>query len=256
MTLAVAANLERLTRNDRRFVLLMTDSRFTYTRGSYRDDGAKVWKLASKVGAVFAGDVEIGEKSLSFAQRLILRAPAITFKVISERLQIAVERLYRKNRPTHFVVGAVSPNGEARIFIIDHEHGPHPHDFTNKLVAIGDQKAQAAFMTELSRIPEGPLHQLGKDSLAEFHLHALPYVSTFARALVQGGETVGYPMQVMLITEFGEETLQLLGLENSVAKRFKKLTTGPGEVVSLFRQQERIRLPHRMRIRVKQVNTK
>ena len=49
----------------------MTDSRFTYASGSHTDDAAKMWKLAANIGAVFAGDVEIGEKSLDLVQRSI-----------------------------------------------------------------------------------------------------------------------------------------------------------------------------------------
>lgn len=251
MTLAVAVKLERLVRNDRRFVLLMTDSRFTYLDGSpHKDDGAKTWKLADKVGAVFAGDVEIAEKTLSRVQRLLGSARPITFEGIFESFRVAFERLYRKRRPTYFLVGAVSPGGDARLFTVDHKIGPVPSEETKKLVTIGHPDAETAFWTELGRIPEGPLHQLGQDPLAEFHLHALPYVSTFARGLTSGGETVGFPMQVLLINEFGEESLHLNSLEGD-APQFKRLSAAPGEVHSLYRQPERTWLSNRMQIRLR-----
>ncbi len=252
MTLAVGANLERLVRRDRRFLLLMTDSRFTYASGSHRDDGAKMWKLAANIGAVFAGDVEIGEKSLALVQSSIGSVDRITFDVIVASFKDGVDRFYRRSRPTSFVLGAVSAAGEARMFFVDHKLGPVPREETGKFLTIGHPDALAAFVTELGEIPEGPLHQLGADPLAEFHLHALPYVSTFARALVRGGETVGFPMQIMLVTEFGEETLHLTSMESADTPRFEKLSAGPGEVRSLCRDPERRQYSHRMRIRLQQ----
>ena len=201
---------------------------------------------------MFAGDVEVGEKSLALVQRSIGRVDRITFDVIVASFKAGVERFYSKSRPTYFVLGAVSAAGEARMFFADYELGPVPREAKGKLLAIGDPDAQAAFKAELGRIPEGPLHQLGQDPLAEFHLHALPYVSTFARALVRGGETVGFPMQIMLVTEFGEETLHLTSMESADTPRFEKLSAGPGEVSSLFHDPERRQYSHRMRIRLQQ----
>ena len=248
MTLAVAAKLERLVRSDRRFVLLMTDSRFTYQADHFDDNGAKIWKLASHVAAVFAGDVEIAEKTLALVQRSIL--PPITFEMIVDNLNIAVERFYRKDRPTYFVLGAVSPGGDARTYAIDHQLGPTPAEEASKLIAIGHAEAQAAFWTELGRIPEAPLHQIGENPMAEFHLHALPYISTFVRALDGGGESVGFPMQLMLLSEFGEQTLHLNSIEDGV-RWSNRLSASPGEVRSAYREPERRRLSPTMRLRIR-----
>ena len=109
MTLAVAVKLESLI-HDYRFILLMTDSRFTFPDGSYKDDGAKLWPLADQVWAAFSGDdVGIGEYTLRYAQRLIKNARPISFSIIAEKLQVAVKRFYRQRCRMNFLVGAVGP---------------------------------------------------------------------------------------------------------------------------------------------------
>lgn len=253
MTLAVAANLGRLVKSDRRFVLLMTDSRFTYPSGAHRDDGAKLWKLASQVGAVFAGDVEIGEKSLALCQRMLSQAKPISFDAVTQNLQIAVKRFYQKKRRTYFIVGAVSPVGEARVFCVDHDLGPAVREVQykqSKLIAIGDREAQRAFEEELDRIPSGPLNQLGTNDYAEWHLHAQPYITTFARAVGRGIATVGFPLQIMLVAEFGEQVLHLVALGDPDTVGSFRVSAGPGEVKSEYRQRERTKLQPRTRLKV------
>jgi hypothetical protein len=253
MTLAVAANLECLVSRERRFVLLMSDSRFSGHRW-HRDNGAKLWKLCANVGAAFSGDVEIGEKSLALVQRQLAGATLITFQAIRESLEVGVRRFYRKNRPTSFVVGAVSPGGEARLFLVDHAVGPAPQELRDKFVQIGHPDAQAAFWNELEQIPHGlpfnSLDRFGPDPLWEFHLHASPYTFAFARALAGGGETVGLPMQVWIIAEYGEEHREIISLENSDTPGFVRLTTDPGEVRSLHRELRRKQFPLRHRLAI------
>jgi hypothetical protein len=251
MTLAVAANLSHLVDRERHFVLLMTDSRFVFTQtGRHRDNGAKIWKLSANVGAVFAGDVEIGEKSLALVQKLFLKRDSITFETVCEDVKVGVERFRKADRPTHFVVGAVSPSGEVRLFKVDHNDGPVPTEVTERFVSVGYPDAQTSFSSELTQIPHEPpldlFGQLGSDPLGEVHLQALPYVNTFSRALSHGGDTVGFPMQVVIITEYGEEALGVLGLVDSDSGGVVRVSAEPGEVRSMYREHERKQLPLQM----------
>jgi hypothetical protein len=246
MTVAAAVNLECLIRRDHRFVLLMSDSRFTYSDGSNADHGAKLWKLAPQVGAAFAGDVGIAENMLSAAQELLGDTHPISFDSIQASLEVSVGRFFDKQRPIALVVGAVSPHGESRVFKVEPDSGPVVHEVTSKVALIGYPDAKSAF--SLKHCPRGPVHQIQQNRLAEFHMHAFPYVMMFKGAIAEGGETVGFPMQVMLVTEFGEQTLMLSAIDSSDA--FQNLSAGPGEVFSGFRDHERTKVRHRMRIGV------
>ena len=229
----------------------MTDSRFSFPDGSYWDDGAKLFPLASQVWAAFSGDVVTGERTLGYAQRLIKSARPISFPIIAERLRKAANQFYQKSRHVDILVGAVAPGGDARILRVDHKLGPTPYEESSQWAMIGHPDAKAAFLAQpFAEGPLSPFPNTHVDRRTLFLLSAQPFVSRFANGLLRGGISVGLPIQVMLITQFGEISLQLSSISEG-SPRIERLSAGPRDVRSLTnRQSDRIRRTPRMRIRL------
>ena len=244
MTIAVAIKTERIIGNSP-FVLLITDSRFTFPDGTYTDDGAKVFPLASQVWAVFSGDdAGVAERTLALVQRnLREQAEPLSFPSISQKLQQAVKSFYTENCRLNILVGAVGPGGDARILRVDHGRGPEVFEEPNQLAVIGHPTAQAAFLDE--PIPEGPQHSLPNSPIngpALFLRSAQPYISKLANGLRHGGVTVGFPLQIMLITQFGEIALQLLSIGEG-SPSLERISASPSEVRSwTTHESDRLRI--------------
>ena len=91
-------------------------------------------------------------------------------------------------------------------------------------MAIGHPDALAAFWPE--QISGTPYPPPGGNVNAEMVLPQLHPVR-FQKALLPGEDTVGYPMQVLLISRGGEQTLHQSSLHEG-STGFKE-TAGPGE---------------------------
>ena len=247
MTLSVAVKLSALIGEDES-ILFMTDSLLTKEGRVYRNNGAKIWKLAPKIGAVFAGNVRIGETTLTRAQELISELGPTDLESITNSLQRAVYESYQEKRKTDFILGAVSRHGEARLYASFHDEGP---GFLfevrgEKPLAIGHPDAVAALGSE--EPASGPIYPPPGGHVDDTLVLPLIHLGRFQKALPNGGPTVGYPMQVLLISRRGEETLHQSTLEEG-SERFKRYTAKPGEVHSEYlddrRQSQRPRARRR-----------
>ena len=189
---------------------------------------------------------KIGETTLTRAQELISGLGPTTLEGVIGNFQRAVDESYQKTRQTDFIFGAVSKQGEARLYVSFHDEGPATlvEMLTGNPVAIGHPHAVAAFSSE--ELGSGPIYPPPAGHVD--HTLVLPqiYLGRFQKALPHGGSTVGYPMQVMLISRLGEQTLHQSSLEDG-SDRFKRYTAGPGEVCSEYlearRQIQRPRMP-------------
>ena len=92
-------------------------------------------------------------------------------------------------------------------------------------MAIGHPDARAAFWPE--QISGTPYPPPGGNVNAEMVLPQLHPVR-FQKALLPGEDTVGYPMQMLLISRGGEQTLHQSSLHEG-STGFKRYTAGPGE---------------------------
>ena len=98
-------------------------------------------------------------------------------------------------------------------------------EVTSEKVAIGYPDARAAFRPE--QISGTPYPPPGGDVNTEMVLPQLHPVR-FQKTLLPDEDTVGYPMQILLIYRGGEQTLHQSSLHEG-STGFKRYTAGPGE---------------------------
>ena len=163
--------------------------------------------------------------------------------------QRAVDESYQKARKADFIFGGVSKQGKARLYASFHDEGPGQlvEILTEKPVAIGHSDAVAAFSSEEPGL--GPIYPPPGGHVD--HTLVLPHINlvSFQQALLHGGPTVGYPMQVMLITGAGEQTLHQSSLDEG-SDKFERYTAEPGEVRSEYLEERRSRQRPQMRRRI------
>ncbi len=210
MTLAVAFSLtyDLTTPTVERSVFIAADSRITYPKGPPADDGAKVIVL-DPVPAVlaFAGDVNLGERSLALAAKLVRQEPSPTLDRIGELTLAAFKKFYRPGASLWGLLGAVSRDGSSDLIWKlaprdSREMTAHP---VSGSAMIGDEKAQAAYessrqkhWTSLASINPGGAPPV---AVGISYRHVIMFDMTVNEMNRRSTSTIGRPIQALLVTK-------------------------------------------------------
>jgi len=207
MTLAIARSLACGPTLKERSVFIATDSRISFDTGQKVDDGAKVI-LLDPVPALlaFAGRVDLGERSLALAVKLVQQKSSPNLEDIKEIALTAFKKFYSPGASLWGLLGAVATDGASDMIW---KLGPHNG---NEMTAIGgdtsafigDPQAQAAYermdekhWTSLKSMHLGPW-DVGID-IAQRHCTILDY--TIDEMNQTGKSTIGRPIQALFITK-------------------------------------------------------
>ena len=245
MTLAIAFRLlfDVTAEVHERSIFMATDSRITYDPGgTVVDDGAKLILLEFPAVLAYAGRVDLGEKSLALAVKLMRPEPRLTFEEIKELTLTAFNKFYRSGEDLWGLLGVVSTDGK-------HDHvwklAPHGSELraldTGNPAMIGAPGAQAAYetyveesWTKFSTIRPGP-HPPTAVGIAQQH-HTI-FNAAIEEMHRQGTSTIGGPVQALLVKKDG--WFAFSGAKyNEQKAEWEPVRPSPGDVHFRYREPE------------------
>jgi hypothetical protein len=121
MTLAVGFKFERPKATGVSPVLLLSDSRYSYSLSTgevYRDDGMKIWTLAKNVFAAFAGDVLVAQRALERVKRRLAQSSSGSFDDLKSILKSSFDSTLTDGDPQqpHCILAVMASDGSSKLF--------------------------------------------------------------------------------------------------------------------------------------------
>jgi hypothetical protein len=121
MTLAVGFKFEHPKAAGVSPVLLLSDSRYSYSRSTgevYRDDGMKIWTLAKNVFAAFAGDVLVAQRALERVKRRLAQSSSGSFDDLKSILKSSFDSTLTDGDPQqpHCLLAVMASDGSSKLF--------------------------------------------------------------------------------------------------------------------------------------------
>jgi hypothetical protein len=141
-------------------VMLFTDSLFTNNTepGLSRDNGAKLWLPADKVGVAFAGNVASAERALELIGGALYDTPTLTDELVLTTTQDAAAAAFDEcgHRQFHLLLGRWVGE-QARLVLLRSEIGFAPEEDVTHVVLTGYPDVIPLFDPHLGRL-RGNLH--------------------------------------------------------------------------------------------------
>lgn len=249
MTLAVAYSLlfDPTAKVDERSIFMATDSRITIEQAGQPtravDDGAKVI-LLDPVPAVlaFAGRVDLGERSLAHAAKLIRSEPSLTFEEIKELTLTAFKKFYRPGEDLWGLLGVVSTDGrQAQRWKLGRHDGKEltALQVDGNPAMIGDPRAQAAYETSQENAKISSIYPGGPPPMALGigQRHCTIFDGAIEEMNRQGISTIGGPVQALLVKKDG--WFAFSGAKYNKEKAdWEQIRPRPGDVRFRYRESE------------------
>jgi hypothetical protein len=118
MTLAAGYKFEHPKAGGVSPILLLSDSRYSRGGRPDRDDGKKVWQLATNVFAVIAGNVLTAQRALAIVKEMLDTSARGSFEDVNVILRSSFESQMRAGdtQQPHCILAAMSPDGSSRLF--------------------------------------------------------------------------------------------------------------------------------------------
>lgn len=122
MTLAVGFKFEHPEAAGLSPVLLLSDSRYSYSRPTgevYRDDGKKIWDLAKNVFAAFAGRVHVAQRALERVKTRLAQSPSGgSFDDLKSILKSSFDSTITDDdhQQPHCILAVMASDGSSKLF--------------------------------------------------------------------------------------------------------------------------------------------
>jgi hypothetical protein len=160
MTLAAGFKFEHPKAAGLSTVLLLSDSRYSYSSASgksYRDDGKKIWALGKNVFAAIAGKVIVAQRALETVRRRLAQSRPGSFDDFKSILQSTFDATISGVDPQqpHYIIAAMSSGGSAKL-IYARPEPPHYALIEREDVAIGWRHLEPILRKKIDRFAPRP----------------------------------------------------------------------------------------------------